>query len=98
MDEMNRNDEMELDNVIVLSDDEGNELEFEFVDTTEYEGKEYVLLLPTDEDSEEVVILQSEPDPEDEEMVNYVTIEDEAVLEAVYNVFKEKLQDEFDFA
>ncbi len=96
MDELNRNEE--LDNVIVLSDEDGNELEFEFVDTAEFEGKEYVLLLPTDEDSEEVVILQSEPDPDDDELVNYVTIEDEAVLEAVYDIFKQKLQDEFDFA
>lgn len=95
---MDQNENMELDNVIVLSDEDGNELEFEFVDSTEYQGKEYVLLLPTDEDSEEVVILQSEIDPEDDELVNYITIEDEAVLDAVFSQFKERLQDEFDFA
>lgn len=95
---MDQNENMELDNVIVLSDEDGNELEFEFVDSAEYQGKEYVLLLPTDEDSEEVVILQSEIDPEDDELVNYITIEDEAVLDAVFSQFKERLQDEFDFA
>ena len=88
---------MELDNVIVLSDENGNALECEFVDSLEYEGAEYVLLLPTVEESEDVVILQSVPDEEDEEMVNFVTVEDEDVLEAVYDLFKEKLQDEFDF-
>ncbi len=98
MDEMNRNDAPELDNVIVLSDDDGNELEFELVDTAEYNGKEFVLLLPTDEESEEVVILQTEADPDNEEMVNFVTIEDESLLEEVYSIFKDKLQDEFDFA
>ena len=88
---------MELDNVIVLSDENGNALEFEFVDSLEYEGAEYVLLLPTDEESEDVVILQSVADEEDEEMVNFITVENVDVLEAVYDLFKEKLQDEYDF-
>lgn len=94
---MEQND-MELDNVIVLSDENGNALEFEFVDSLEYDGKEYVLLLPTDEESEDVVILESVADPEDEEMVNFITVEDEEILEAVYEQFKDKLQEEFDFA
>ena len=88
----------ELDNIIVLNDENGNEIEFEFLDLIEYEGEEYVVLLPHDEeeDADEVVILQLEDtDNEDEE--SYVSVDDEDVLQAVFEIFKEKFKDEFNF-
>ena len=42
----NVNEGEELDNIIVLNDEDGNEVEFEFLDLIEYEGEEYVVLLP----------------------------------------------------
>ena len=45
----NENEGEELDNILVLNDEEGNEVEFEFLDLIEYEGEEYVVLLPVDE-------------------------------------------------
>ena len=81
----------ELDNIIVLNDENGDEIEFEFLDLIEYEGEEYVVLLPHDEeeDADEVVILQLEDtDNEDEE--SYVSVDDEEVLQAVFEIFKEK--------
>jgi len=92
-------DEEELDNIIVLNDEDGNEVNFEFLDLVELDGEEYVVLLPTDESEEEpgeVVILQVEDtDSEDEE--SYVSVEDEEVLNKVFEMFKEKFKDEFDF-
>ena len=89
----------ELDNIIVLNDENGEEIEFEFLDLIEYEGDEYVVLLPNDEDEEdagEVVILKLEDsDSEDEE--SYVSVDDEDVLKAVFEIFKEKFKDEFNF-
>ena len=89
----------ELDNIIVLNDENGEEIEFEFLDLIEYEGEEYVVLLPNDEDDEdagEVVILKLEDtDSEDEE--SYVSVDDEDVLKAVFEIFKEKFKDEFNF-
>ena len=89
----------ELDNIIVLNDENGDEIEFEFLDLIEYEGDEYVVLLPNDEDKEdagEVVILKLEDtDSEDEE--SYVSVDDEDVLKAVFEIFKEKFKDEFNF-
>lgn len=91
----------ELDNIIVLNDEDGNEVEFEFLDLIEYEGEEYVVLLPNDEDEEsddagEVLILKLEDtDSEDEE--SYVSVEDEEVLNNVFEIFKEKFKDEFNF-
>ena len=88
----------ELDNIIVLNDENGNEIEFEFLDLIEYEGEEYVVLLPNDEedDAGEVVILKLEDtDSEDEE--SYVSVDDEEVLQNVFDIFKEKFKDEFNF-
>ncbi len=88
----------ELDNIIVLNDENGDEIEFEFLDLIEYEGEEYVVLLPNDEedDAGEVVILKLEDtDSEDEE--SYVSVDDEEVLKNVFEIFKEKFKDEFNF-
>ena len=88
----------ELDNIIILNDEEGNEVKFEFLDLIELDGEEFVVLLPTEEeeDSEEVVILKVE-DSEDEDMESYVSVDDEETLNTVFEMFKEKFKDEFNF-
>ena len=88
----------ELENIIILNDEDGNEVRFEFLDLIDYENEEYVVLLPTDEDDNEgeVVILKLEDtDSEDEE--SYVSVDDEDVLKNVFEIFKEKFKDEFNF-
>lgn len=87
----------ELDNVIILNDEEGNEVKFEFLDLIELDGEEYVVLLPIEEDSDEVVILKVEDSEDDEEMENYVSVDDEDTLNQVFEIFKEKFKDEFNF-
>lgn len=91
----------ELDNVIVLNDEDGNEVNFEFLDLIELEGEEYVVLLPMSEEGEEdegeVVILKVEDTDEDSEEESYVSVDDEATLNQVFEIFKDKFKDEFDF-
>ena len=100
MNEENNNiPEEELDNIIVLNDENGEEVPFEFLDLIELEGEEYVVLLPVEEDEEdagEVVILKVEDTDSDEEE-SYVSVEDEEVLNRVFEMFKEKFKDEFNF-
>ena len=86
----------ELDNIIELTDENGETTEFEYLDVIEYEGKEYLVLLPAEENNDEIVILEIEPVNEEEE--NYLSVENEATLQAVYAIFKEKFKDVFDFA
>ncbi len=88
----------DLDNIIVLNDEEGNEAEFEFLDLIEYEGEEYVVLLPAEEadDAGEVVILKLE-DTESEDEESYVSVDDEDTLNKVFEIFKEKFKDDFNF-
>ena len=88
----------EFDNKIILNDEAGNEVEFEFLDLIEYQGEVFVVLLPCDEADEagEVVILKLE-DTDDEENESYASVDDESVLNAVFEIFKDKFEDEFNF-
>lgn len=87
--------EEEESSFITLTDENGVDTEFEFMECIAYQGKEYLVLLPADEDSAEVVILEVEP--VDEETENYISVEDEATLNAVYAIFKEHFKDIFTF-
>lgn len=92
----------ELDNIVVLNDEDGNEVKFEFLDLVELDDEEYVVLLPVAEEGEEedgeVVILKLEDnDNEDSEEESYVSVDDEEILNKVFEIFKEKYKDEFDF-
>ncbi len=91
----------ELDNVVILNDEDGNEVKFEFLDLVELDDEEYVVLLPVleenEEDEGEVVILKVEDTDDDSEEESYVSVEDEEVLNKVFEIFKEKFKDDFDF-
>jgi uncharacterized protein YrzB (UPF0473 family) len=85
------------DYIISLTDDLGNEVEFEFLDLINYELESYVVLAPADDEEAEVVILKVlDTDDEDEEET-YVGVDDEEVLHAVYGIFKERFKDVFNF-
>ena len=91
----------ELDNIIILNDENGNEVKFEFLDLVELDEEEYVVLLPVSEDGEEdegeVVILKLEDTDEEADEESYVGVEDEEILNKVFAIFKEKYKDEFNF-
>lgn len=94
--------EEDLDNIIVLNDEDGNEVKFEFLDLIEMDDEEYVVLLPAideenNEDEGEVVILKVEDTDDDSEEESYVGVEDEETLNRVFEIFKEKFKDDFDF-
>ncbi len=96
----NNNEEMmqNLENdgtLITLTDDEGNEIEFEFLDVIEYDGDEYIVLIENDEDADEVVILKI--NALDEETEEYVSIDDEEVLQTVFDMFKQKYEGDITF-
>ena len=82
--------------LITLEDEEGNEVEFEFLDVVEYEGEEYVVLIENDEEADEVVILKINPIDDDTE--EYTSIEDEELLDKLFEIFKEKYEGDIDFA
>ena len=91
----------ELDNIVVLNDEDGNEVQFEFLDLVELDNEQYIVLLPVisedEEDEGEVVILKVEDTEENSDEESYVSVEDEDTLLKVFNIFKDKFKDEFDF-
>lgn len=96
MEEMNME---ELENIVVLTDENGNEVSFEYLDLIEYQGGEYVVLLPVEgEEEDEVIILKVEPVEGSEDEESYVSVDNEEDLLAVFESFKEHFSEEFDFS
>lgn len=84
---------------ITLTDEEGNEVELEHLDTLEYEGETYMAFVQAtdtpeevlEEDSAELIILKVEPE-NGEDML--VTLDDDALLDKIFEMFVERLEAE----
>lgn len=96
----NKTNEVADENIIVLFDEEENkEIECEWLDSVEYEGGQYAVVLPLDSEDGTVLIMEMIPDDDsdEEEAWLFNGIEDQELLEKVYAIFKENNKDEFDF-
>ena len=80
--------------ILTLTDENGVDAEFEYLDCIEYDNVEYLVLMHVEEPNH-IVILQIEP--VDEENENYLSVDDETILNAVYSIFKEKFKDVLTF-
>lgn len=76
----------ENNNIIVLEDEDGNKLDFEVIDVFELDGVTYFAMVEAEEgvEAEEVLIMRVEGEDDDAELV---TIESDAELEAAFNEF-----------
>ena len=84
--------QLDEDSIITLTDDEGNEVDFLLLDVVEYAEKDFLVLLPLEDEEDEednVLILQAVRNGEEE---TYVGVEDEAVLNAVFSLFTAQLE------
>ncbi len=80
---------------LMLTDENGVDTEFEYLDCIEYDGKEYLVLLPVEDEENAIVILEIEP--VDEENENYLSVSDTEILDAVYSIFKDRYKDVLEF-
>lgn len=87
--------EEEESSILTLTDENGEDVDFEYLDCLTYQDKEYLVLMPADEAETQIVILEAQPVDDDNE--NYLAVEDEEVLDAVYGMFKEKYKDVLTF-
>ena len=81
--------------VVTLIDEDGNEVEFEHIDTVEYEGVTYLAFIPAElsvEEDAEVVIMQVVTDENGEELLEGV--EDDDIADAVFNIVMERAEAE----
>lgn len=83
--------------IIELTDDEGNTISLEHLDTVEYKGETYMAFIPAEldlEDSCELVILKVEEEENGEESL--VTLDSEEELDELFQIFSERLEDAFE--
>ena len=83
----------EEESILTLTDENGVDTNFAYLDCVEHDGKEYLVLMP--EGTNEIVILEVQP--VDEENENYVAVEDQSILDTVYGTFKERYKDILQF-
>ncbi len=81
--------------IYTLTDEEGNENEFELLGTYEKDGKTYLALVPLADGEGEFVILRAEIDENGEELLE--TIDDDDEFYAVADYFEDTLFDEIDY-
>ncbi len=82
---------------IELTADDGTVQKFELLDVIDYEDNTYAVLLPIPEDEEEEVcfiVLQIEEI--DDEYDNYLNVDDDDIVQAVFRIFTDKNPDFFD--
>ena len=107
MDDEKLNEELEEMETasIMLTDEDGKDTMFEFLDLIKYEDNEYIVLSPIYEEDEEdeevedeghVVILRLDEETEDGGET-YSSVDDDSIIEAVYNIFKEKWKNKYNF-
>lgn len=89
--------ELDLDDIIYLTDENDNDIAFEFIDVIEYEDENYIALLPADSDSNDgnaVVILKMVEDIDGD---YYDSIEDKELEDTLFEIFKKKFKNDFNF-
>lgn len=87
--------EEENENYITLTDDNGDEVSFEVIGEVEYQDRYFVVLLPFDDEDDGVVILEIMPS--DDENGEFLSIDDEELLQAVFEKFKKDYSGEYEF-
>ncbi len=89
-------DEEENENYITLTDDNGEDVSFEVLGTLEYKERWFAVLLPFDEEDEGVVILELVPS-EDPEFDEFVGIDDDVLVNEVFEEFKKTYEGPYSF-
>jgi len=93
------NNEFEEIDIITLTDENNDEMDYEVLDEIEYKGQNYVILVPAQDElfDGEVLILSQTPVPGEPDMADYAEVENDEILNAVYDLFKENNKDIFTF-
>ncbi|MCD8028866.1 MAG: DUF1292 domain-containing protein [Erysipelotrichaceae bacterium] len=87
-----------MDNqTMVLTNEDGEELNLKLLDVCDYKDKEYAVMMEvTVSDEVEIYIFEVVED-EDGNGASYYEVEDDEALEAVFDIFKDEYQDVFSF-
>lgn len=81
--------------IITLTDDRGNDIDFEFLDLIEYSSNSYAVLIPTDEAADQVLIFKVENASLEDN--TFSPVEDPDLAQAIFDLFRVKNEEYFDF-
>lgn len=100
LNDKNLEEETEDLSFITMVDDQDRTETFEYLGEVEYDGKVYIAVLPVDEETdedggEEVFFLEVEDD--DEKGESYISVDDDDLLDSIYEAFKAENSDIYDF-
>ncbi|MBR2900733.1 MAG: DUF1292 domain-containing protein [Clostridia bacterium] len=84
----------ERENIFTLTDEEGNESEFELLGELTIDDNKYLALIPLDGDEDEYVVLKIEVDENGDELL--VTIDDDDEFDRVADAFEDTFMGEID--
>jgi uncharacterized protein YrzB (UPF0473 family) len=86
----------EMDNIVVLTDENGEENQFEIITALEVDGDEYYVLYPVDsnDDDGDAVVLKLDTNENGEDVLT--TIEDDAEFEKVAAAYEKWLEEDED--
>lgn len=86
------------ENIVVLTDEEGVETEFEVITILEVENNQYCVLYPVDSDEEDAIVLKLVQDESGEDMLTEIESDEEyeKVVEA-YEEWADENEDYFEF-
>lgn len=84
------------ESLVVLQDEDGNDVEFEFLDLIALDGNEYVVLLPIEEVEQHEVFILRLAEIEEDGCETYASVDD-AELMRVFGVFKQRFKDDFEW-
>lgn len=81
---------------VVLTDEDGNEVEFQHIDTVEVNGQTYMAFIPAElavDEEAEVVILKVVEENGEEILA---TVEDEAEADKIFEIVMERVEDMYE--
>ena len=84
----------DIDKVVVLSDDMGNEVEIEYIDSVSLDGRDYAMFMPLENDDDEVIIMQYDNVSKDYD--SFIPVTDTKIMQAVYDLLRDKYKDELE--
>jgi uncharacterized protein YrzB (UPF0473 family) len=82
--------DQEQEEPIVLTDENGEEVIYDYLDTVERGEQQYIVMLPRDGDGETVTIMEMVEDPNEEDLYTFYPVESQKVLNSVFKTFRKQ--------
>lgn len=95
---LNQNEQEELDDdIVILEDEEGNAVTFQFLELVTVDAKPYAVLLPLDEGDEDMGVVIVEVVDLGAESEHYDAVLDDELNTRIFEQFRKEFGDKYEF-